>query len=57
MRPAVPPGAALPHKEGPAVPIPGLMELLAALAATAVVLAGLLWAAVQWDKPKRMRRT
>jgi hypothetical protein len=57
VRPAVPPGAALPHKEGPAVPIPGLTELLAALAATAVVLAGLLWAAVQWDKPKRRRRT
>jgi hypothetical protein len=39
------------------VPIPGLLELLAALAANVVVLAGLLWAAVQWDKPKRRRRS
>ncbi len=39
------------------MPIPGLLELLVALAANAAVLVGLIWAAALWDKPKRRRRT
>lgn len=39
------------------MPIPGLLDLLAALGATAAVLAALIWAALRWDRPRRRRRS